>query len=681
MRREFDAAAFALDARAHGVVVVAGAGLSMGPPSSLPGWTAINDAFLENLALCLGMHTGGEVGGDVLGLVLERRDTAAAAQPDLQAQLAEESLGEHYFAVFEPLDIETWNDGHAAIATLAATGLLRAVVTTNFDRLIELALHAAGVSAEVYCAPEDFERLAALEHGSAPARIPVIKVHGSVGRATTMVDTLRQRVLGRPKALESALVQLFRDHAVLVVGFSGADLAYDPQYLGLREGAAGSPSFTVVNRAGDEPTGALADLVASAGAHARIVDGTLPECLIAAGTALGESGSLVVPEWDSEMEFPGLRSATLASDVRQTWGALLSPVRAAVVLALIAEAAGSSDAAYRLLVRSMPYHLKANLHDDPAMPKHLCMIAATLIEDCHVDEELSSGMFEGGNAALTVLSAQVKGMALVDAESLALRSLAFALCGAAPFADGTGLVALETSREEFTPTVRADTICTLARAWTLDERWNPACVEVLRETYELMLDWGDEPRRARVGTMLVRFLLEAGQLDDAAAILVDCQHVARRLNLPLTGNDLVAAAGRLYVAEGRHAEALSTLDSACKHYEAGNAYLRLAETLLPLSEAAAAVGNVAVLGRAAARFDELLPLVPGLALPHAASRVRLLCRLREFEEARGVVRDLVSFGERFEGHPWVPALAERLEREIAAAEEGSGADRPHPLIG
>src|SRR6185436_8126474 len=113
-RPPFDAATVAGDARAHGLVVVAGAGLSMGPPSSLPGWTAINDAFLESLAVCIGVHTGGEVGGDVLQFVLERREQAAAAQPDLQAQLAEESLGEHYFAVFEPLDIETWNDGHAA---------------------------------------------------------------------------------------------------------------------------------------------------------------------------------------------------------------------------------------------------------------------------------------------------------------------------------------------------------------------------------------------------------------------------------------------------------------------------------------------------------------------------------------------------------------------------------------
>ena len=213
------------------------------------------------------MHTDGEVGGDVLEFVLERRETAAAAQPDLQAQLAEESLGEHYFAVFEPLDIETWNDGHAAIAALASTGLLRAVVTTNFDRLIEFALDAAGVSAEVYCAPEDFERLAAIERRG--ARQDPGDQGSRLGRPSrTMVDTLRQRVLGRPKALEAALVQLFRDHAVLVVGFSGADLAYDPQYLGLREELrARRPSRLSTARATSRRS--ARELVDSAGAHAR----------------------------------------------------------------------------------------------------------------------------------------------------------------------------------------------------------------------------------------------------------------------------------------------------------------------------------------------------------------------------------------------------------------------------
>jgi len=668
VRLAFDAVAVARDATAHGLVVVAGAGLSMGPPSSLPGWTAINNAFLENLALRLAAHTGGEVGYDVAEFVLERRETADVAQPDLQAQLAEESLGEQYFALFKPLDIATWNDGHAAIAALAATGFLRAVVTTNFDRLIELAIDAAGGHASVYCAPDDFERLSnELVDGPAPVAIPVIKVHGSVDRAATMVDTLRQRVVGRPKSLEAALTRLFCNHAVLVVGFSGADLAYDPHYLGLRQGAAGSPSFTVVNREGDPPKAALADLVASAGAQARIVDGTLPECLIAVSTALGQSGPLVKPAFDVEMEFPGIRRASLPSQVHEAWARSISPVRAAVVLASIARAAGSDDAAFRLLMRTMPHHLKANLHADPALPTQLNMLAATLIEACHVDPELSAEAFRG-EAALRVLS--VKGVQR-DAESLALLALGLALCGHAAESDAAGLAALKESRENFKPTVRADVLCTLARFWTLTERWSSAYVEALRQTYDLMFEWGDEPRRACVGAMLTRFLVEAGQLDAAAAILVDCQRVVRRLNLAITGNDLIAAGGRLYLAEGRREKALSALASACQHYAAGQHNLRLAETLLPLAEAAASAGNADALKQAVGRFDDLLPLVPGMALPRSASRVRLFCSVGAFEEARGVVNDLVSLGKRWGDHPWIPDLAGRLEQRIAAAAAGA----------
>jgi SIR2-like protein len=663
-RPRFDPAASARDARAHGLVAVAGAGLSMGPPSSLPGWTEINDAFLENLALCIAVHTGGEFGRDVLRFVLDRRATADVAQPDLQAQLAEESLGEHYFALFRPLDVETWNDGHAAVAALAATGHLRAIVTTNFDRLLELALEAAGVRHAVYCAPEDFGRLAGPPE---PDAVPVIKVHGSVERTETMVDTLRQRVVGRPEELEAALVRLFAGHAVLVVGFSGADLAYDPGYLGLAAGAGASPSFVVVNREGREPTAALAELVGGAGEGARIVDGVLPDCLTALADALGHMGDLVQPAYDPGLELPGLRRAGLSADVHSAWASSLSPVRATVVLASIADAAGSSDAAFRLLMGAMPFHLAAGLHDDPALPAQLAMIAAALIEACHVDDDLSGDTFGGGTAALSVLS--LEGVR-PDARLLALRALGLALVGEAPLSTAAGLAALEASRAELEPASRADTICALARAWAVEESWAPAYLTALRDTYELMVAWGDEPRRLRVGALLARFLVEEGELDDAAEILLACAPALRRLNLAIPGNDLTAAGGRLYLARGDAGRALSALGSACRNLDDGQHSLRLAENLLPLAEAAAAAGDADALGRAVGRFDELLPLVPGLALAQTASKVRLLCAFGQPAEAREAVAALVSLGERWNGSmsPWLPSLAERLERRIAALE-------------
>jgi hypothetical protein len=59
-----------------------------------------------------------------------------------------------------------------------------------------------------------------------------------------------------------------------------------------------------------------------------------------------------------------------------------------------------------------------------------------------------------------------------------------------------------------------------------------------------------------------------------------------------------------------------------------------------------------------------------MALPHTASRVRLLCASGHPAEARKVVRELVALGERGDGwmSPWLPSLADRLERRIAALE-------------
>jgi hypothetical protein len=659
----FDAEVVARDARQHGLVVVAGAGLSMAPPSALPGWNGINDAFLENLALLLSEHIDDGGPYQIAELIAERRETAAVAQPDLQAQLAEESLGEHYFQLFKPLDIEAWNDGHAALAAIAKTGHLRAIVTTNFDRLIELALRAEEIEPKVYCTPDDFGQLLRDVDSAAPAAgpVPVIKVHGSVEQPSTMVDTLRQRVLGRPKALEEALARLFGQHAVLLVGFSGADLAYDPQYLGLRDGAGRSPSFTVVSRG--KPKSALAQLIDAAPSNVRDVRGELPDCLVELARALGQN-ELKDYGWDIEHELPGSRKAGLPARLQGSWSKSISPVRAAVILARLAEIAGSTDASMKLLSRSMPHHIEKKLLADPAMPEHIGMIAAALIEAGHVDAQLSEGWFKGGLAALDVLS--IKEVRLTT-DSLAQFALANALVGNAILSDAMGLHALRESREQFKPTVRCDTICALARSWTVFERWERPLVVALKQAYEFMHDWGDEPRKARVGALLARFLIATGDLDGAREVVFTCQDVIRSLNLAVVGNEVIAAGGRLHLAEGRYDRALSALQSACKHFEASQHFLRLAETLLPLAEAAASAGDAQTMQRARASFDSVLPLMPGLALPDAASRVRMLCRAGAHEEARKVIGDLRALGEQWGDHVWIAPLADRLNADVDRA--------------
>lgn len=662
-RLRFDASSVAADAEAHGLVVIAGAGISMGPPASLPGWNAINNAFLEALGMCVSRHTGSSIGLDIAEFIASRRDTADAAQPDLQAQLAEETLGHHYFALFSPLDISSWTDSHAALAALAGTGHLKAIVTTNFDRLIERALEAAGVSFTVYCSPDDFMRLGDALRTTSP--LPVIKVHGSVERPDTMVDTLQQRVAGRPAALERALVALFSTHTVVVVGFSGGDLAYDPHYLGLREGASHSPRFLVVNRDGGAPTAAITDLVDAGPPTASIVDGVLPDCLVSLTRSMAVNGSLVQPAFDVEMEYPGMRRATLASDVYQAWAETMSPVRATVVLASLARAAGSDDAASRILSETMPHHLQAGLHDDPALMTQVGLLAASAVERCHIDGVLSEDRVPG-EPALRLLA--IDGVTSLP-DVAALRALALTLVSQFAHADGTALGALRLSRELRGLAARADVVCTLSRMWALTERWEAPQLNLLRDTYRWVEEWGDEPRRARVGGWLARFLIESGHVDEAVDIVVSCQSVTKRLNLPILGNDLIAVGGRLHLATGRFDRAASALSSACGHYQTSGRTLALVEATLPLAEAAAGLGNHDLMTRAFLQFNDLWPSVPGLGLSHAATRVRIACALHAFEEARSTVSDLAALGAEWNDPVWTPQLCARLTLQIEAAEK------------
>jgi len=662
-RPVLDIAALVNDIQTHGLVVVAGAGLSMSPPSSLPGWTAINRVFLDNLALLLARHTEGQTGYDVANFIVDRAETVGVASPDFQAQFAEEALGAHYFELFKPLDIGTWNPAHAAIAALASTGLLRAVVTTNFDRLTELAMTAAGARPVVYASPSEFEALAGALAREGGTEVPVIKVHGSVERRETLVDTLRQRVQGRPAVLETTLAGLFSKHAVLIVGFSGADLGYDPHYLGLRKGAKQCPSLTVIQRPGEEPKPGLVDLVEVGEDRARWAEGELPGCLVSVVRALKSPARLVTSEYDVEMDYPGLRQEALRSVVASTWASSISPVQATVVLASIARAAGSEDAAFRLLTGTMPFHLRAGLHADPALTRQVTMMGGILTEACHVDGSLSGKRF-AGDAALTLLTAKELKR---DAETLAWIALGYGLCGCTTESDSTALAALKESRDTFTPPLRSDVICLLARIWALSERWSPAYVETLRQTYQLMTDWGDEPRRARVGGHLARFLIEMGQIEEATEVLIDSQRVVVRLQLAVLANEILVVIGRLHLAEKRLNEAFQALNSACGHFQKSGQNLRLMEALLPLGEAAALLGDQEVLQRVSAGFDDLLPLVPGMALPQTSSRVRLLCAAGAFDLARNSVANLRALGESWNEIIWIPELADRLDSAIAAA--------------
>ena len=73
---------------------------------------------------------------------------------------------------------------HFALAELAQRGLVRVIVTTNFDRLIEAALASAGIESQLLAEPSDVEFMIPLQH----SRCTVIKLHGDYQR-TNLLNT------------------------------------------------------------------------------------------------------------------------------------------------------------------------------------------------------------------------------------------------------------------------------------------------------------------------------------------------------------------------------------------------------------------------------------------------------------------------------------------------------------
>ena len=121
---------------------------------------------------------------------------------------------------FEPSEMEREQRlkvptaAHRAIAELVANGSIRVILTTNFDRLMEQALEAAGIVPTVISTPDAVEGALPLAH----TRCTIIKLHG---------DYLDIRIKNTPDELErydprfnTLLDRIFDEYGLIVSGWS-----------------------------------------------------------------------------------------------------------------------------------------------------------------------------------------------------------------------------------------------------------------------------------------------------------------------------------------------------------------------------------------------------------------------------------------------------------------------------
>ena len=142
---------------------------------------------------------------------------------DVLADLAKTSadrrnLLEQYF---EPNDEEREQglklptEAHRAVAKLIADGFVRVVVTTNFDRLLEVALSDAGVQASVVSSAAHAEGAMPIAH----SRCTIIKVHGDY-LSPDLKNTVDE-LAGYDPSIDRLLDEVFDQYGLIVCGWSG----------------------------------------------------------------------------------------------------------------------------------------------------------------------------------------------------------------------------------------------------------------------------------------------------------------------------------------------------------------------------------------------------------------------------------------------------------------------------
>ena len=104
---------------------------------------------------------------------------------------------------------------HRALADLVSEGHVRAIVTTNFDRLIENALHERGVEPTVVASVDALKGAEPLAH----SRCYILKLHGDYKDARIL--NTDAELSAYPDEYDTLLDRVFDEYGVIVCGWSG----------------------------------------------------------------------------------------------------------------------------------------------------------------------------------------------------------------------------------------------------------------------------------------------------------------------------------------------------------------------------------------------------------------------------------------------------------------------------
>ena len=141
---------------------------------------------------------------------------------------------------------------HHAIAALASRGFIKVIITTNFDKLMERALSAAGIEATVLSTADQIQGAPPLNH----IQHLVFKVHGDY--LDTRIRNTEAELAAYPPEVDGLLDRIFNDYGLIVCGWSGE---WDPALRAALERAS-SRRYTTYRTTPQRPSPVAERLIA-----------------------------------------------------------------------------------------------------------------------------------------------------------------------------------------------------------------------------------------------------------------------------------------------------------------------------------------------------------------------------------------------------------------------------------
>jgi tetratricopeptide (TPR) repeat protein len=537
---------FAVDGR---LVVFVGAGVSSIPLTSLPSWWEID----RSVVVALRDRIAQLVGSDrarTLAEAITTRQEANRFPPEYQAEVIVRRLRDSYFTVLQCLDSDTPNDVHLGIAALAKARRVPAVVTTNFDRALEAAFRELDVEVEVWSNPSHFQTLVGQlqQTGRSDAPCPIIKLHGSAENPATLVDTLSQRKRGFAPEVAACVRHLLRYAHWLFLGYSGADLMADENYLFLKPDASEARGFTWLLRTNEQPVPALSATRAAYGNRAEIVHSELPDWLAQFSQPLLSSPA---------PRAPALRAATVEEIRRQgakkvagyatAWAASERLDRNVLVFADLLQAVGEPVSALDLV-----QHLYVTRPADERRSGHFGIVIDALANAYSQASRFDEAI------ALFKEALEIYDPATAEEQHVgALNNLALVYDKQGKTSDALRIYeqVLSFAENRVDAATRGVALHNIARArHRLGE--DDQSERLYREELDIVRALGDEPARALVFNNLGELEVSRRRFDRAAEYLKEAMSIRDRIGDDLGAADTRANLGNVHALQGEHELAL-----------------------------------------------------------------------------------------------------------------------------